>query len=578
MLKKFQDLFIPNSIQDEELRAEHRMLQLVLIIVFIGTVLGLILDGIVANKIPSIITLGIISALLLVSFILLRFGYDRFARFIVPASLLVGLCLLIWEGDGTHDITLVALVVNIIIASLTLGPRAAFFFALLSSVAVFVIRIAELQGWLVNNFSHKKDFLEFADFLEVFLVALFYFISAGLQRLLLGRLNAGLYKAQRNAEAQVQANTELRYLHADLEARTLELERANKVSAERTAQLRTVAEISPSFASLENLEELLPKIAERISKSLNVYHVGIYLIDTSEEYAVLRASNSEGGKRMLERGHRIKVGQTGIIGYVCAFGKARIALDVGNDAFFAIDMDLPETRSELVLPLKLREKTTGVLDVQSTKQIAFTNDDIDILNLLAGQVAVTIQNARLFEETQRALLEAQTIYGQSARTSWREFTGRGVLGFSYTKGIIKPLERFSEKGTAVDQSSRQNGAGETEMLSIPIKVRDEELGLLNIRQPGRTGGWSESEMQLYRAIVERLSFALENARLIEETTKNAERDRAITEISDKLGSSPIVEEILRTAAEELSRALKGTEVLVQLQSSTSNGSQAERTF
>ena len=139
-----------------------------------------------------------------------------------------------------------------------------------------------------------------------------------------------------------------------------------------------------------------------------------------------------------------------------------------------------------------------------------------------------------------------------------------------------PLEKFGGKAPLTDEFSLQYVDDETDVLSIPIKIREEELGLLNIRQPGRSSGWSESEIQLYRAIVERLSFALENARLIQETTKNAERDRTITEISDKLGSSPIVEEILRTAAEELSRALKGTEVLVQLQPVTSSDTQPER--
>jgi GAF domain-containing protein len=188
--------------------------------------------------------------------------------------------------------------------------------------------------------------------------------------------------------------------------------------------------------------------------------------------------------------------------------------------------------------------------------------------LLAGQIAVTIHNAQLFEETRHALLEAQTIYGQSARSSWREFTDRGVLGFSYAKGLVSTLQQPAEPPTA-GKTSKKTASGknsrEVELLSIPIKVRGEELGLLNIRQSGRSSDWSESEIQLYQAIVERLSFALENARLIEETTKNADRDRTITEIADKLGSSPLVEEILRTAAEELSRALKGSEVLVQLQ-------------
>jgi GAF domain-containing protein len=570
MLKRLQDLFIPTDIQDNEIRSEYRMLQLILLIVFIATVAGLVIEGIIANNIISIIALGTIAGLIAVSAILLKLGHDRFARFIAPTSLLVGLSFLIWVGDGTHDIAMIALAVNIILASLTLGLRATFLFASLTAASVLLIGFAEINGILVNKFSRSVELT------DVILAALFFFVAAGLQRLLLQRLNAGLRRAQHDEEEQAKANAELRILHSDLEARTIELERANKISAERATQLRTVAEINPTFTSLESLDELLPKITQNISEALSVYHVAIFLVDDNGEYAVLRATNSEGGKRMLERGHRLKVGQTGIVGYVSAFGKARIALDVGNDAVFFGGPDLSETRSEIALPLKLQEKTIGVLDVQSDKQIAFTSEDIDTFSLLAGQIAVTIQNARLFEETQRALLEAQTIYGQSARSSWREFAGRGILGFSYAKGVVSALQQAAEptvtgKTSKNATSGKSSGAAET--LSIPIKVRGEELGLLNIRQSGRNSDWNESEVQLYQAVVERLSFALENARLIEETTKSAERDRTITEIADKLGASPLIDEILRTAAEELSRALKGSEVLVQLQPVSSKDDQ-----
>ena len=567
MLKSLQDFFIPASITDEKTRSEYRMLQVVLLIALVATLAGLIVDGIIANKIFSIITLGIITGLLVVSAILLKLGFDRFTRFIVPFSLQIGLSLLIWRGDGTHDVTLIALAINIMLVSLVIGPRATFLFAFLSSIAVFLIGLAEYEGWLVNKFSQNVQPTDLA------IAATFYFATAWLQSLVLRRLNAGLVQAQKNEEAQAKANAELRILHTDLEARSVELERANKISAERAEQLHTVAEISPSFNSLESLDELLPKITQRISKSLDVYHAAIFLIDESGEYAVLRATNSEGGKRMLERGYRLRVGQTGIVGYVSAFGKARIALDVGNEAMVFNYPDLLETHSELALPLKLQEKTIGVLDMHSDKQIAFTNEDIDTLNLLAGQIAVTIQNARLFEETQRALLEAQTIYGQSARSSWREFAGRGVLGFSYAKGLVKTLQQPAKPEDAGKKTALSKNSNEAELLSIPIKVRGEELGMLNIRQPGRSSDWSESEIQLYQAIVERLSFALENARLIEETTNNAERDRTITEIAGKLGSTPMVEGILRTAAEELSRALKGSEVLVQLQNVSSDNNQ-----
>jgi GAF domain-containing protein/HAMP domain-containing protein len=402
---------------------------------------------------------------------------------------------------------------------------------------------------------------------------------------LTSRVALGDYTGQANLKSRDEMNilatafnsmtNELRQTLEGLEQRvkerTVDLERANQETTQRAKTLRTIAEISNTVTSLDSLDELLPKITQRTSEALGVYHTGIFMVDANGEYAVLRAANSAGGQKMLARGHRLKVGQVGIVGYVSGSGIARIALDVGKDAVFFNNPDLPETRSELALPLKLRGKTVGVLDVQSVERAAFTSEDIDTLSLLAGQIAITIQNARLFEETERALLEAQTIYGQSARSSWREFASRGVLGFQYAGGNISTLKPL-EKATA-----KQTGLGaklmEAETLSIPISVHGDQLGVLNIRQPERSNAWSESEIRLYQSIVERLSFALENARLIEETAKNAERDRTITKIGDKLSASTQVEAILRTAAEELSRALKGSEVLVQLQPKASKDGQ-----
>ncbi len=379
---------------------------------------------------------------------------------------------------------------------------------------------------------------------------------------------------------------ELKSLTEDLEnrvnERTADLEHANEKNAERTAHLRTIAEISRTFTSLKELGDLLPEIARRISEAFGFYHVGIFLIDPSGEYAVLRASNSEGGQKMLAQGHRLKVGQLGIVGFVARTGKSRLALDIGNDAVFFDNPNLPNTRSELALPLRIDENSIGVLDVQSIAQAAFSPEDIDTLSLLADQISISIQNARLFEETRLALAEAQSAYAQSSQTGWRDIAQRGLTGYRFANGKIEMLkEPVIEMPASAGKTGRKvsEGANTTnpELLSIPISVRGEKMGILNIRQPGRSSIWSDVEIRLYQSIVERLSFALENARLIEETTNRAERDRTITNISDKLSSSAVTETILRTAAEEISRVFQGSEVLVQLQPGTFKDSTHEIT-
>ena len=108
------------------------------------------------------------------------------------------------------------------------------------------------------------------------------------------------------------------------------------------------------YAQFQNLNEVFPAATELISQRFGFYHVGIFLIDQNREYAILQAANSEGGKRMLQRSHRLKLG-TGVVGFCAQMGQHRIALDVGADAVYFNNPDLPETRSEVALPMKIAE-------------------------------------------------------------------------------------------------------------------------------------------------------------------------------------------------------------------------------
>ena len=192
------------------------------------------------------------------------------------------------------------------------------------------------------------------------------------------------------------ANRELEDITTNLEqrigARTLELERANQQVQARAARLQIISEISHEITSNvdQQPKELLNRITRLISEKLGFYHVGIFLLDENREFAVLRAANSEGGQRMLNRRHQLKVGGIGIVGYVSQGGRPRIALDTGSDAVFFNNPDLPKTRSEIALPLKYGPTIIGVLDVQSTLPSAFNDEDTNLLSTLTDQIAIVI--------------------------------------------------------------------------------------------------------------------------------------------------------------------------------------------
>ena len=200
-------------------------------------------------------------------------------------------------------------------------------------------------------------------------------------------------------------------LEGRVDTRTSEIERRSKL-------LKAVADVGRSITSYRNLSELLQQTTQLIRENFGYYHIGIFLLDERKEYAVLAASNSEGGQRMLERKHQLKVGETGIVGYVTEYLKARIALDVGQDAVYFNNPDLPLTRSEMALPLVAGGQILGALDVQSTESQAFTEEDVATLQILAEQLAIAIQNANLFSETEKALESSKVVYGEVSREAW----------------------------------------------------------------------------------------------------------------------------------------------------------------
>jgi len=375
-----------------------------------------------------------------------------------------------------------------------------------------------------------------------------------------------------------QLRQTLEGLEKRVQDRTADLEKANQQTAKRAQELETISEVSRIIATEQDLNKVLPLITHLVSERFNHYHAGIFLLDEAQMYAVLRAANSDGGQRMLARGHKLEVGQTGIVGFVAQKGIARIALDVGDDAVFFNNPDLPNTRSEIALPLKLREKTIGILDVQSTEPAAFSKETENTLSILAGQIAIAIENARLIGETQHALAEAQTLYNQFVSQKWEKTSGI-QLGYCQSLAGGKPvgqpiqneeIEQALKNGEMVivmpEKEAEQSNVQPS--ITVPIKLRDRVIGVLNILSPDKNHSWNQNEVTLTQAISDRIGIAVENARLLEDSQRRATRERAIGEISSRISAKSEIDAILRSTAEELGKKLKGLEVTVKIGNSS----------
>jgi GAF domain-containing protein len=484
-------------------------------------------------------------------FVWMRFGFIAQASFILVVLTWLALTAQDISAAGIRDTVYMGYIIVILLAGLLLDIRYSIGVAIASVLAGWIFAYMETSGMFVPRidtaYNMARDYTVFFALISV----LAYITVTGLQN--------AIKSLQENASELEKSNKELRGLQASLEdrveQRTNELALTTSQTEQRARQLQTVADVAQTTASVQDLETLLPSISKVISERFGFYHTGIFLNDESGEYAVLKAANSEGGKRMLERGHSLKIGEQGIVGYVAKHSQPRIALDTGRDAVYFNNPDLPTTRSEAAIPLIIGEKNIGVLDVQSTVSSAFSEADINVLSTLANLVAVAIENARLFGQTNLALKQLQETYARYSGREWEKFRSEiQISGYRYAGLDVEPLDEMPTVSS-----------GHTEAISIPIKLREEVLGFVNVKSKESNPNWSENESAIVQAAADRVALALENARLIQTSQKKAAKEQKIVEITNKISASTNLDNILLTAIVELGQAISDSEVVIQFE-------------
>ena len=565
MLNYLSSLVSSTDITKEEQQSTQRMLRNILFLVIATSSLISVVDGIIYSRLPTLYALAPLALISVISLMYLQRQVLWPARIVIPFGTLISVSYIVWVGNGLHDIGISSFAIVIILAGLTLGEFGLVAFGLLSMLAITIIGVAEINGYIAYP-------LGTVGISDIIIISVALLAGAFLLRLLLNRLQQTILQLQRSEQEQRKTNLELISFKESLENRVeertselirrgAELENANKQIHRRSAQFEALAQVAQSISSIRDPQELLPLITSVVSQHYGFYHVGIFLIDEFNEYAVLMASNSTGGKRMLDRNHRLRVGEEGIVGNVTATGNPRIALDVGTDAVYFGNPDLPDTHSEMALPLRSGGKIIGALDVQSTETGAFTNEDIQTLSLLADQVGLAIENARLFENSNRTLSELQMVMRQSTREAWKRLPAQqNLLGFRYNSMGASPLKEPVDLAETGKGKKKAKGSISTSFV-VPIELRGEVIGNLVVHSPAG-GSWNEDQQDLIRAVAERVALSAENARLFDETTQRAERERLVSEITGKIRSHNDPQAMIETAINELRSALGATRVEV----------------
>lgn len=550
-----QFLAAPTFADDEDkTRAAALLNPLILSMGMVG-ILGVVATVFVfVQKLGGGIVVSFIFLTLLVAKLLQQGGRVRLAGvvFIVGIWLPISAVMVLAAGHHMIGGTYLALTV---VAGLVIGQSAALTLATASSLLYLGIVVADALGISLP--------VLFPDQLASNWVVLSLALALAVVplNLALRNLNAALDRARRYAAESEQQREQIEGL---AEARTLELNR-------RTGYLGAATQIAAEIAAVErDPQALLQRSAQVISRQFDFYHTAIYLLDDSGQWAVLQAASSEGGQRMLQRQHRLRVGAQGIVGAVAAYGQHRIAQDVGVDAYFFSSPDLPETRSEIALPLRARGAIIGVLDVQSTVPAAFTDEDVYVLQTLADQISVAVSNTRLLRQVEESIAAERRAYGQVAGEAWRDLLrARPDLAFASDADGVAPFTLWEPQMRTAAQTGQVVGEGDD--LTIPIRVRDQVIGIIDGRKPDGTA-WSTEEVSLLQTLTEQLSTALEGAQLYEDTQRRAAREQVAREVTAEMRRSLDVTTVLQTALYQLRTSLGLTEAEVWIEEASSEAS------
>lgn len=369
---------------------------------------------------------------------------------------------------------------------------------------------------------------------------------------------------------------------------TVSLLRWAESSQRRARQLEAAAVIAESSAVAPSLNSLLNVVVERIRDGFGFYHAQVFLIDEEGRMARLEASTGRAGVALLARGHALRVGSQSMVGQCAFLGEPIVVNDTSLSNVWRPNELLPDTRAELVLPLKVGPNTIGVLDVQSVATGVFQPEDVRSLQIMAQQLATTIEktrlldelqtraveNERLFAEAQRSLQQIEDLNRRLTREGWADYlTSRrtgGTLGYTLAGEHVDrdgswtaPMRQAYQGEQSVIVRQDRNA----HIAAVPLRVRGEVIGVLEVERGG-SQPWTDEELDMAETLVERLALAVENARLYEQATDATEREHVINKITQNVQAAETIDDILQAALTELSSVLGASRGIVQISPKT----------
>jgi GAF domain-containing protein len=485
--------------------------------------------------------------------------------------ILFGAALTVLLANGLSGVGTVLLFGFTLLTLLLMGPRAGF-----TALGVSLAMMLGI-GWMYSAGQIPAP----ADESALSTEPLTWIVGTVVFLILAVALLLGIQLLQRNFAVALLVEQRVR-AELQLERERLEDRIAERTGAleRRTAQVSAGADIARIASTELDPDKLLQHVVDLIRARFNLYYAGVFLVDENNHFAVLTAGTGEAGRVMLERRHQLEIGGQSMIGRAISERQARIALDVGREAVRFNNPVLPLTRSEMALPLVARERVIGALTIQSDRSAAFSPEDILSLQGMADLIAVALDNARLFQEAQRALDEVTTVHKSYLSQAWATFarvhseSKDAVPTYTYANHVFARDDSAALPGLAEAMAQQSRVVSTTEdgaTLTVPITVRGQVIGAVAVESDSRERPWTPDEMAVVEAVIEQAALSLENARLIEESEialaesrRLTAREQTVNTIGGKLRRLPDVESVLTTALIELGRAVGAGKGFVRL--------------
>ncbi|MBI1877827.1 MAG: GAF domain-containing protein [Chloroflexi bacterium] len=345
--------------------------------------------------------------------------------------------------------------------------------------------------------------------------------------------------------------------------------------AARTRRLEVIAHLSERLNAILDLEALLQELVNQVKDKFGYYHTHVYLIDEARQNLIMTAGVGQAGAQMKAKEHRISLSTpTSLVARAARTGLVVSVDNVREAADWLPNPLLPDTHSEMAVPIILEGQVVGILDVQEDKIAGLGEIDANVLRSLAGQVAVAIRNARLFEEVETALAKAYAVQEQYTTHSWEKakiMMSKGQYHYARPDALaLDEMTLVEAKHKALAESQvaiapiNSHEIQNLKSIVAPINLRDKTIGTLQLHPTTFAQSWSEDDLAIVEAVVDQLAQTAENLRLFEETRERAGREQAIREITDRLRAAPNLQRLVEIATEELRKRLSATHAKLEL--------------